>query len=376
MLAHSVYIHLPFCKTKCPYCDFASFTNYNDFQPYIDVVCNEIRLRMQNLNDRPVLKTIFFGGGTPSLNSPEQIKQLLDQLNNFADFDPEIEITMEANPGTITLAKMQAFKQAGINRISIGAQTFDEELLQKLGRGHSLQDTFQAIEDMQVTDFSSWSFDLIYGLPKQSPESWQETVRQALDFNPPHISVYALSIESSTPYGSIYQNSQHCDLPVEDILVDMYEYLHASLEAQGLNRYEISNWAKPGHEAQHNLTYWKANEYFAFGVSAHGYLAGQRYANTRDIEAYMQIFAATTMPAQDTEKIDQEEAMQERVMLGLRLDQGIELGSEYDKILDLDKLDYYIQNSYIEALKDLPRHIKLSNKAVLVSNRVIADILL
>ncbi len=401
----SVYVHFPFCKTKCPYCDFASEaipkSEHKDrSKRYLERLLEEIDWRMQRAS-KQTLKTIYFGGGTPSLEDPEHIAKVIAKLAEYQNIASDAEITLEANPGTIDHSRLEDFKAAGINRISIGAQTFDENLLVKLGRGHSLADTDRALQDIIAIGFRSWSLDLMYGLAGQTMESWRETIKAALSYKPPHISAYALSIEEGTPYGEIYalhnaMNKQerfignfatslkHPDLPSDDVVAGMYELLHQELEAASLLRYEISNWAQRGHESQHNLTYWRAEKYWAFGLGAHGYVIesetqslaisgqGYRYANPKQLEAYYDLDFAK----QERVFIDHEESMIERIMLGLRLEEGLNLNEELLKYIDLEKLEYFVGLGLIgDSESSLHYNVKLSTKGILLSNRIIAELI-
>lgn len=376
--ASSVYIHLPFCKTKCPYCDFASFADSNDerYQIYIDALLAEInyRLRHWSVSDQK-LKTIFFGGGTPSLHSAEQLDQIFSALKKYFQFAEDIEISLEANPGTIAFAKLKEFCEIGVNRISIGVQTFDERLLAKLGRGHSLEDSFNSIENIKKLDFDSWSFDLIYGLANQSLDSWQETLKTALSFQPPHISAYALSIESSTPYGDIYGDSTHPELPQEDLLADMYQAANDAFAQADLQRYEVSNWALLGHEAKHNLCYWRAQPYFAFGLSAHGFINSERYKNTRDINQYLkrwQDASEKDLSADVYEKVSEDEHYREKILLALRLREGLELKQIDRSLIDEKALDILKIQGFLDFSTDT---IKLTDKGIFVSNKVISELI-
>jgi oxygen-independent coproporphyrinogen-3 oxidase len=368
-MTESIYIHLPFCKTKCPYCDFASYAE-NDrskFKNYLDALLKEIDLSAAKLTCKQKIKTIFFGGGTPSVHSAGEIKMISDKLREYFIFDASAEITLEANPGTVDKNHLQEFKDIGINRISVGVQSFDEGLLSKLGRGHSLNDTYRTLEDIIDLGFQSWNLDLIYGLPKQDLKSWYRSVDTALGFNPPHISMYALSIESSTPYGSMYKDSKHPDLPEEDILVDMYIKAHEKFEAQGILRYEISNWAKPGHEARHNLTYWRAQEYLAFGLGAHGFLNSIRYANTRNLAEYL-----NGHQYMEQKFINEDEHLEEEIMLKLRLREGLLLDAKISRRIDADKLEKFKKAKLI---KQCDNNISLTTEGILLSNKVIGELL-
>lgn len=372
----SIYIHLPFCMTKCPYCDFASFAvgdKDRSFDDYIDALVYEIDYRCQG-TDKSIIKTIFFGGGTPSVHSQKELRRILDKIQDHFIFDPEIEISLEANPGTVNRDKLQAFKELGINRISFGAQTFDPALLTKLGRGHSINDTYRTLEDIIALDFKSWSFDLIYGLPGQDLGSWQATVDESLSFNPPHISAYALSVEENTPYGDIYKNSKHPDLPQEDDLVAMYQLADESFASRSLKRYEISNWSRVGHEAKHNLCYWRAQEYYAFGLSAHGYLNSKRYANTRDLNRYIEAAKQkmNNFEEQEASYISEADSLEEEILLRLRLEEGLDLDLAAAKKINSTKLDLMLEQGMLE--QD-DRIIRLTSKGILVSNSVIGELI-
>ncbi len=382
----SLYIHLPFCKTKCPYCDFASFTDKNKekYKTYFGALENEIEFRCRNFTEKQKLKTIFFGGGTPSIHDASELEPLFKTLSKYFHFDDATEITLEANPGTVDRNKLLGFKDLGINRLSLGVQTFSEELIGYLARGHSVQEACEIIELVKEIGFKSWSLDLIYGLPHQRFDQWQETIAQALSFNPPHISSYALSIEQSTPFGQIYKNSLHQDLPQEESVVQMYMYLNKTLELNSLNRYEISNWSLKGHEARHNLCYWHAEEYYAFGLSAHGYVDSKRYANTRDFQAYLDKFKQRIIESQNIldkfqifdeeviEIIDPDKNLEERIFLNLRLKEGLELNSKIEEKINSQKLENFINQGFIEKTNN---RLILTNDALMISNKIIFELI-
>lgn len=387
-MAKSIYIHLPFCKSICPYCDFASFANKDTETKsrYLKALESEIRVFSElYLNNHSLLPidSIFFGGGTPSIHSGAEIKFILDHLKKYFEFSSDIEITLEANPGTVDLSKLEEFKAAGVNRISIGAQTFNPDILVKLARGHTVDETFEIIELIKKVNFKSWSFDLIYGLPKQTLADWQDTLERALAVSPPHISAYALSIEPITPFAQIYGSSAHPDLASEEILAEMYSLTNQMLKTKSLERYEISNWSLKGHESKHNLCYWLAKEYFAFGLSAHGYFRGFRYAHTRDFDKYMNLFSQEDdsikeafqagLVYEDYRGIGKVEALEEEAMLGLRLRDGIEKREDLFSILNLENLEKMIKDGYVI---DSSHRLTLSDRAYFVSNTVISSLLL
>lgn len=379
----SLYIHLPFCKTKCPYCDFASFTDKSksSYDEYLNALKNEIDFRCQNFDKKEKLETIFFGGGTPSIHSAAELNFIFEALSKYFTFDSQTEITMEANPGTVDLKKLIEFKNIGINRLSLGVQTFDEDLITYLARGHSVPEAKEIIELVKEVGFDSWSLDLIYGLPHQSFEQWQASLEQALSFDPPHISSYALSIEPSTPFGKIYKNSEHAALPQEENVVKMYNYLNKSLEARGIYRYEISNWSKLGHEARHNLCYWRASEYYAFGLSAHGYIDKKRYLNTRDYQAYLKRFLefkkidSKDFVIQDDEVeelINTEKSIEEEIFLKLRLKEGLKLSAKIEEKINNEKLISFTDQGFVTKQGD---RIMLTDDALMISNKIIFELI-
>ena len=393
--ARSIYIHLPFCKSICPYCDFASYANKSAEMKatYLAALKTEIRAVGELLGNifcnggaesasKFTIDTVFFGGGTPSIHSSREIEEILNVLKEYVVFSDDVEITLEANPGTVDLEKLQAFKDIGINRLSIGAQTFNQDILSKLARGHTVEETFEIIDLIKKVSFKSWSFDLIYGLPHQSLDDWKSTLELALEKGSPHLSAYALSIEPITPFGSIYGSSEHPDLAGEEALAEMYEVCNQMLKERGLNRYEVSNWAKGGHESRHNLCYWKADEYLAFGLSAHGYLRGYRFAHTRDIEEYIRLFTQpvdiiqkalrTGTIYEDYKFIGKKEALEEEIMLGLRLSTGLEKRNEILSLLNREKINTLINEGFI---LEYPDRFSLSEKGYFLSNGVISYIL-
>ncbi len=363
----SLYIHLPFCKTKCPYCDFASFTDLRS-QEYWQALFAEIDWRMQGYqSQKQELQTIFFGGGTPSIHSPEELSLILDYLRLYFFWTKDAEISIEINPGTVDQTKLNKLLDIGINRFSLGVQSFDEKVLAKLARGHSLEDSHQVLKWISQLNLKSWSLDLIYGLPEQDLDSWKNTLDIALTYKPPHISAYALSIEEATPFGKLYGNSYHPDLPEQDLVADMYELAVNQLQTNQLLRYEISNFARLGHEAKHNLTYWKADEYWAFGISAHGYVNRRRYANTRDYKQYINLQFEESFSI-----IDPQEATEEQLLLGLRLRDGVIINTEINSALDQDALQKYLELGYISLENN---NLRLNPQAFLQSNKIIGDLI-
>lgn len=261
---------------------------------YVDALCKEIEFagaRAQR-SDRHVeapfpVHTVFFGGGTPSLLSPEQFDCIFKSVRASFQLTEDAEITMEANPGTVSYENLLELRKIGINRISFGVQSANAEELRMLERTHDFFDVIEAVRSAHQAGFESLNLDLIYGLPEQTLATWQTTVRRILDLQPQHLSAYALTLEHGTPFGRWSQRGL-LPLPDPDLAADMYEWLSETLEANGYVHYEISNWARPGHECRHNLQYWQSLPYLAFGAGAHGYASGYRYSNVLRIKTYIE----------------------------------------------------------------------------------------
>lgn len=310
---YSIYIHFPFCTHRCAYCDFNTYAGQEEMIPaYVDALCNEIgfigarfpattrRERNEIGNggeDEPELRkaldgegkihTIFFGGGTPSLLTPGQFEDIFRSLHDSFVFTEDVEVTIEANPGTVFYPSLLALRRLGVNRISYGVQSANLEELRMLERLHTFFDVIDAVASARKAGLENLNLDLIYGLPEQALSTWQTTVRRALDLHPEHVSAYALTLEHGTPFGR-WSTRGLLPLPDPDLAAEMYEWLGETLEANGYRQYEISNWAKPKHECRHNLQYWRGLPYLGFGAGAHGYAVGYRYSNVLRIKTYIE----------------------------------------------------------------------------------------
>jgi len=290
----SIYIHIPFCKHRCAYCDFNTYAAQESLIPqYVNALVREIRWVGGQNSERPLpIATVFFGGGTPSLLSPVQFESILRALRDSFHLLPDAEITIEANPGTVTLNGLRELREIGINRISYGVQSANVEELRMLERTHDFFTVIQSVFAARQAGFNNLNLDLIYGLPQQTLASWKTTLARITELRPEHISAYALTLEHGTPFGK-WSEKGLLPLPDPDLAAEMYEYAEEFLEAQGYAHYEISNWAKC--EAQnaeltcrHNLQYWRSLPYFGFGAGAHGYIDGMRYSNVLRIKTYME----------------------------------------------------------------------------------------
>jgi oxygen-independent coproporphyrinogen-3 oxidase len=269
-------------------------------------------------------RTIFFGGGTPSLLTVEQIKRLLSACREAFAVDEEAEITLEANPGTLSAEQLTGLRAAGINRLSLGSQSFDAELLHTLGRIHSPEEIVQALCNARAAGFRSINLDFMFGLPGQTMQHWKTTLDRALALHPEHFSLYSLIIEEGTPFYTWTKEGRIIPGD-EDLCADMYEYADERLQAEGYENYEISNWALPGHQSRHNMTYWQNLPYIGMGAGAHSFFGGRRFSNVLDPQEYIRLLKKQQRPEADGECIDRLQEMSETAFLGLRTAQGLHL---------------------------------------------------
>ena len=325
----SLYVHIPFCHTRCHYCDFNTYAGMLPLrEPYVRALLTEIGMAGA-LTKLPGGKprrsrTIFFGGGTPSLLSVSQVSRILDACyDNFA-VDEDAEITLEANPGTLSREQLVGLRAAGVNRLSMGAQSFDAELLKTLGRIHSPKDITQAVRDAQAAGFTSINVDFMFGLPGQTMRHWRETIERALDLHIEHLSLYSLIIEEGTPFYT-WTHEGRITPGDEDLCADMYEYADERLHAAGYVNYEISNWSLPGFQSRHNLTYWHNLPYIGMGAGAYSSFGGRRFSNVREPAEYIRMLKAQQWPEVESETVDQAQAMSETAFLALRTAQGLHL---------------------------------------------------
>ena len=333
----SLYVHIPFCETKCPYCDFNTYAAIEPLMPsYVAALNTEITL-WGKLLGTPKVHTIFFGGGTPSYLPSGDIYRTMETIHSTFKVEPDAEITLEANPGDFSDDKLAAYLDCGINRLSIGVQSFDDNLLKTLGRRHNAADAVHAYRQALDSGFDNISIDLMYGLPYQSIGHWQGTLRQALALAPPHISMYCLTLEGGTPMERwVEQGSM--PTPDPDLAADMYLAAQNEMRGAGYRHYEISNWALDGKCSRHNLTYWRNEPYLGVGPGAHSYLGDYRFSAIRAPREYIRRMreesesvgnvsiaeAIRSVPVVDEiEQIGMPLEMAETMMMGLRLDDGI-----------------------------------------------------
>lgn len=316
----SIYIHIPFCRRRCGYCSFTSYSGREaDIPAYASALLKEIRLRAYSGAD---VRTIYFGGGTPSLLPAGDIGRILKAIDEYYVLDDHAEITLEANPGTIDLKYLKSIRSAGINRLSLGVQSLDDAELRLLGRIHTSGEIMEAIQLARQAGFGNISLDFIYGIPGRTPERWREMLGEIVNLGARHLSLYALTLEEGTPMHDLVGMGE-MPAPDPDSAAGEYEMAEDVLEQAGYRQYEISNWALSGFESRHNLAYWLRTPYLGLGVAAHSFLDGKRIANTADLDAYLASLSQGDLPPQTVEAIGPETALSEAVILGLRLNRGV-----------------------------------------------------
>ncbi|HXE98328.1 MAG TPA: radical SAM family heme chaperone HemW [Dongiaceae bacterium] len=373
-----LYIHVPFCVEKCRYCAFVSAPPRKDeLMEYPALLTRELRLI--GSGSGPV-DSIYFGGGTPSLLQPEQFARLLGEISGRTGIAPDAEITMEANPGTIDRLSLERYRAAGINRLSLGIQSFDDSFLECLGRIHAAEQSRRAFQDARDAGFTNISIDLIHALPGQSLDQWRSELQHAIGLRPEHISIYGLTVEEGTPFARTYPADSPA-LADEDLSADMFELADELLTSAGFDHYEIASYARHGYRSRHNSGYWRRDGYRGLGVAAHSFLRegyGVRFSNPDTLEEYRRGVESGQLPRINEHPLTESEAMAEYMFLGLRLADGVDLpaferefgrspetvyGSATD---DLARLGLLIKNGNVLAL---------TRRGMLLSNQVFARFL-
>ncbi|WP_028610352.1 radical SAM family heme chaperone HemW [Paenibacillus harenae] len=317
----ALYIHIPFCTNKCHYCDFTSYVlKGQPVDQYLDALEQEMRRTTAELPPEEI-DTVFVGGGTPTVLTPPQMERFLANVRTYFPLAANVEFTMEANPGTTDLGKLTAMKAGGVNRISFGVQSFDNGLLERIGRIHNVEDVYRSLDNARAAGFTNMSIDLMFGLPGQTALHLADSVRSALALDLPHYSIYSLKVEENTLFHKLYERNE-LPLPPEEEEFNMFILLMDMLKANGYEHYEISNFAKPGFESRHNSTYWRNEPYYGLGAGAHGYANRQRHVNLKGITPYIES-AASGLPRLEVFEVSEEEAMEDLMMVGLRLLAGV-----------------------------------------------------
>ena len=378
-----LYIHIPFCKRKCEYCDFKSYAGKEELvDEYIKWLKYEVkevgegnRLDYENNLDKlAIVKTIYIGGGTPSLIDSKYINEILEVVKQNYTLENDLEITIEVNPGTVNQEKLEQYKKSGINRLSIGLQSTHDRLLKKLGRIHNYEEFLNTFELARKVGFENINVDLMLGLPEQSIEDLKESVEEVIKLNPEHISVYSLIVEEGTPFYKKLEENE-LELPKEEIERKMYWTVKQELEKAGYIHYEISNFAKAGFESKHNLSCWNQEEYIGFGTSAHSYTNNVRYSNIDSMEEYIDNFKKESEADNFVfhEKQNKDSKMKEFMMLGLRKIEGVSI-KEFKNRFTLNPIFVYrkeLEKLVTEELIEIDGDkIKLTNKGLDLANLV------
>lgn len=324
----AVYIHIPFCTNKCHYCDFNSYVlKGQPVMDYLDALEREMELTVSEVPPGRI-DTIFVGGGTPTVLLPDQMESFLTRVRRyFPNWSEQIEFTMEANPGTTDLAKLQAMKEGGVNRISFGVQSFDNGLLERIGRIHNTDDVYRSLDNAHAAGFSNISIDLMFGLPGQTVELMEHSLDKALQLGLNHYSIYSLKVEENTLFHTLYERGE-LPLPEEDEEFEMFRLIMNRLKGAGYHQYEISNFSKLGFESKHNSTYWRNRSYYGIGAGAHGYVHGGRHVNIKGVQPYIEA-TRRGQPRLETSEVSKEEAMEDFMMVGLRLLDGVKKADFY-----------------------------------------------
>lgn len=373
MKAAGIYIHIPFCRSRCSYCDFATGIYEKSLaERYVGALVKEIR--SWDAIEQPCdADTIYFGGGTPSLLSPGQLATILEAIHARFEVASDAEVTMEMNPGTVTPEGLHEFRRLGINRASFGAQTFDDRELARLGRSHTTEDTTKTFQQLRDAGFDNVSFDLIAGLPGQSISGWSHNLDRALAMRPEHLSFYLLEVHEGTPLADHIRKGIQ-QRPDEDLAAEMYELMLERATKSGYEHYEISNLSLPGYTSRHNSKYWIGAPYYGFGCSAHSYDGkSRRWSNERDVERYVGLIEQNTDQIVERVKLTAEDVRAEAVFLGMRLMRGVNV-NQYQKLFGIDlrdahqsDLQRFSEAGLIEFDGDL---LRLTRSGALLSNEI------
>ncbi|MBC1316142.1 radical SAM family heme chaperone HemW [Listeria booriae] len=373
----AVYIHIPFCEHICYYCDFNKvFLEGQPVDEYVDLLIKEMEMVTKQHTMSPV-ETVFVGGGTPTTLTEAQLAKLCSAISRLFPMTENAEFSFEANPGDLSISKLQVMKDHGVNRLSMGVQSFNNELLKKIGRIHTVDDVYQSVNNAKQVGFENVSIDLIFSLPGQTEADFEDTLTKALDLDLPHYSAYSLIIEPKTIFYNLMQKGKLI-LPGEDAEANMYEKLMSTMEKHGRKQYEISNFAKPGYESRHNIVYWSNEHYFGFGAGAHGYIGETRYANYGPLKKYMQPLQNGDLPTFQQKELSLKEKMEEEMFLGLRKVAGVDKAhfqAKFGQSLDAtfaNAIDKTIEKGWLEST---PESVRLTRRGRFLGNNVFQEFL-
>ncbi|SFG39155.1 radical SAM family heme chaperone HemW [Oribacterium sp. WCC10] len=380
-----LYIHIPFCARKCNYCDFLSFpVKEQDHAEYVEKLCREIALGAEPASENREVSSVFIGGGTPSLIDPRHIVHIMDEVRDHFSVRKDAEITIECNPASTLRYKFSLYKEAGINRLSLGLQSANDSELRMLGRIHAFDDFLKCFQNARMEGFSNINVDLMNDIPGQTLKSWNETLKHVLMLKPEHVSIYNLIVEEGTPFMKMYKDGTLA-LPDEETASEIDEITRVLTGKYGYNRYEVSNYAKPGYECRHNYGYWSNVSYLGFGLGAASYFSGKRWSNTRDFRRYMELDFSDDMKAgfsllrTDEQILSKEDQMEEFMFLGLRRIEGIS-EVEFKQRFQMDimsvfgsELEKYVSQGFI--IHDGYR-FRFSDRGMDVSNVILSQFLI
>ncbi|UWD50294.1 radical SAM family heme chaperone HemW [Clostridioides difficile] len=385
-----LYIHIPFCVKKCKYCDFNSYKmDLDSKKRYIEDLKIEMELYSNklnrddkyknkedfNLDKNNIITSIFIGGGTPSILTSEEIREVFVSIKEKFNIDKNAEITIECNPGTLTLEKLETMKEVGINRLSIGLQAVQEKHLNFIGRIHSYKEFEKNYMDALSVGFKNINIDLMYSLPNQKLCDWKETLEKVTDLNPTHISAYSLILEEGTELYNMYENNQF-DLIDENIDIEMYEYTINYLKSKGYNQYEISNYSQEGYDCKHNILYWECEHYIGLGAGASGYINKNRYNNLESLEEYHLSLIKRKKPVQDSENLSTKDLIEEKIFMGLRMNKGIKF-KDFEKKFEIDFREKYSKQIEMLLARKLINQsfegIQLTQKGREISNSIFIE---
>lgn len=370
----SVYVHVPFCIKKCNYCDFVSFpvgkysSMAREYSRYLDKE-TDLWVKQEDLSQ---VETVYFGGGTPTVLALSDLMHMISKLLKHCRLSQNNEVTLECNPGTVDGRDLVLLRQVGVNRLSIGAESFNDDSLNAMGRLYSAADCIKTIKEARKAGFANIGIDLIYGLPGQTMEQWLEELKYALDQDVDHISIYGLTLSDQTPWGKAASQG-HLIVPDEDLVADMLEKNIKMLTSHGFLHYEISNFAKPGHECRHNLSYWQRKNYLGLGVAAASAVGNHRFSNCRTLEEYTSLLDNDSFPRGEEEILSRDQVLGEAMFLGLRILEGINM-NEFSKRYLIRPDDYFgkqIEENVAKGLLEIEGDsLKLTYKGLFLANEV------
>ena len=371
----SLYIHIPFCATKCYYCAFNTYSFHKEqAKAYLDALSIEMKIYSPQTSP---LQTIFIGGGTPSILSANSLDRLFTDIYSKFHLCSDVEITVECNPGTVDAEKLRVMKDRGVNRLSFGLQAMQDEILRQLGRIHTVEEFHQSYHLAREFGFDNINIDLIFALPDQTMEIWKHTLTESISLQPEHISAYNLVMEESTPFYDQWKTGQ-LNLPSDDTEADMFQYTIDTLTTHGYTHYEICNFAKPNREVKHNLVYWNNQEYIGLGVGACGYVDGIRYTNIKGIPPYIETLHELKKPIADTDVLTEKAEKAETLMLSLRKREGICIKDymvRFGESIDVEFRDIIQKWKNLGLLDQTETHLHLTDRGLFLANEVFVELM-